>query len=179
MALNSNFKEGQTRTFHLTQHCDDDVVGIFTNWIYLRSLTWHYEIAETFVIKGMNPTVAAKAWLFGDYILAPKFQNDMMLYISKSNLSISGPEIMQQIGPHTPEGCALEEFLVETFCFLALNVRCHDTKVMFSWLTERLTRQVANALVKVNLELQELRKWESHEPWIFNMLPIHEFYVHN
>ncbi|KAI0118778.1 hypothetical protein GGR51DRAFT_554467 [Nemania sp. FL0031] len=165
-ALNSNFVEGKKREFHLTQHCDDEVMKIFTSWLYLRCTALEYNIGKTCFMQDVTLGIAVKAWLLGDYLLAPKFQNDMIRYIHKGNMATDGPKIIQEFGEQFPEDSTLEKLFVDVFCHLMTIKKLKDPKTMLDWLTPRLHSEVSIELALALIEPQKCR-WK---------VPIHTFH---
>ncbi|KAI3336694.1 hypothetical protein HD806DRAFT_528288 [Xylariaceae sp. AK1471] len=158
-ALNSQFREAKDRTFSLTEHCDDEVLEIFTKWTYLRSSAVEYSIGGGGFMEDKSQHIAVKAWLFGDYMGAPDFQNDMMRYLVYGDKLCFEYEIFQELGPHIPKGCRLEKFLVDMFCFLMVQARIEDPDTMMRWLPQRLVEEVFQKLVRNALVVVSKGDW--------------------
>ncbi|KAI1267415.1 hypothetical protein F5Y18DRAFT_337429 [Xylariaceae sp. FL1019] len=117
-ALNSNFKEAETRDFTLTEHCDDAVLTMFTAWVYQRH-TAHEKIIKASAATDANvPTssVYVKSWLFGDYIGAPEFQNALMHEIHEKRHKIWSGNVTRKLWCRAPVDSALDSVFFESFC---------------------------------------------------------------
>ncbi|KAI1331124.1 hypothetical protein F5Y16DRAFT_395558 [Xylariaceae sp. FL0255] len=82
-ALNSGFMEATTRTFTLTEHCDDDMLELFVSWVYKEDEEKREDWLNVY-FYGNELEGAIQAWLFGDYIQAPTFQNDIISCIIRA-----------------------------------------------------------------------------------------------
>jgi hypothetical protein len=159
-ALNSCFREAADRSFSLTHHCNNEVLEIFTNWIYLKSCAVKYKIQDVAFMSEKNQDVAIKAWLFGDHIGAPLFQTDMMRFLLDWEESFFDCDLFQEFGPHVPEGCGLEKYLVDMFCFLMIRERKDEPSAMMKWLPPRLVEKVFQKLVQNALRVVSDGDWK-------------------
>ncbi|KAI1074339.1 hypothetical protein F5B20DRAFT_586355 [Whalleya microplaca] len=81
-ALNGPFKEATTCTFNLSVHATEETVSTFIRWIYLRHAGQRIEEYNlVFHLGHIFTDKAIQAWLFGDYIQATEFRNDIMRLI--------------------------------------------------------------------------------------------------
>ncbi|KAI0542258.1 hypothetical protein GGR58DRAFT_453282 [Xylaria digitata] len=155
-ALNSAFLEATTREFHLTEHCNDEILGVFANWTYLRSSGAGYDVEDISFLMNLSPKNQVIAWLFGDYIRAPAFQNDIMRRMLLVDSGYFGGSILQDLGPMIPEESCLEKFIVDRFCCQIMQC---PTKigVRTDSLTANLARKVSKKLFLVILDHQDPR----------------------
>ncbi|KAJ8130070.1 hypothetical protein O1611_g3559 [Lasiodiplodia mahajangana] len=129
---------------------------IFTSWMYLRSTALRYKITNASFMQSVTPRTAVKAWLLGDYLLVPKFQNDMIRYILADDMFAHGPEMIREFGEQVPEDSALETFFVNLFCYLMVMEHLEEPRIMFGWLTGRLlskvSKELASALLRCHVD---------------------------
>ncbi|KAI0907965.1 hypothetical protein F4823DRAFT_640722 [Ustulina deusta] len=145
-ALNSSFQEATTRVFDLVEHCDDKILQAFTNWVYLRSSGAPYSPLSVPFMSRLSLRTVVKAWLFGDYIRAPAFQNDMMVLILDVGNEQFNECVFKSVGQSVPENSPLERFLVDRLCSLIFyHGRSHIDMVM-DWCTANLTSHVCKKL---------------------------------
>ncbi|KAI0143543.1 hypothetical protein GGR57DRAFT_349221 [Xylariaceae sp. FL1272] len=121
-ALNSGFEESRTYDFTLTEHCNDAVLAMFTKWIYYRSAggLHPYNLKPESLRIGQVGKFAW-AWLFGDYIGAANFQNDVMRFIFENRrvlLHQTPNEItlIDTMWENVPEDSALDKLFMEVVC---------------------------------------------------------------
>lgn len=75
-ALQGPWKEAETRTVTL-QATDPEAYSIFNDWLYTQNI--NIEPPMEVVAKDVqSDALVIRAWLLGDYLLAPKFQNATM-----------------------------------------------------------------------------------------------------
>ncbi|KAF2972118.1 hypothetical protein GQX73_g1480 [Xylaria multiplex] len=154
-ALNSTFREASNPLFLLTEHCNDEVLGAFTNWTYLRSSGIPYDVEDVSFLMDLSQGNQVIAWLFGDYIQAPEFQNDIMRrMLLAASFCLSG-SILQDLGPIIPEDSRLEKYIVDKFCCQMMQ-RPAAIGGKIDFLTANLARKVSKKLSQVLLDHQDL-----------------------
>ncbi|KAI0143542.1 hypothetical protein GGR57DRAFT_483805 [Xylariaceae sp. FL1272] len=113
-ALNSPFIEGMTYDFTLTEHCDDATLTIFTTWIHTMTVLDHleYDIRESsFMFQPVSDIV--RAWLFGDYIGAASFQNDMMLVMTDKPSRLWNEDVLDNFWSLVPINSKLDILFID------------------------------------------------------------------
>ncbi|KAI1267418.1 hypothetical protein F5Y18DRAFT_444308 [Xylariaceae sp. FL1019] len=128
-ALNSNFLEGTTYEFTLTEHCDDTILAVFTKWVYTRTGNnlMEYDIRTTHVVEE-SYSVVVKAWLFGDYIRAPEFQNDMMILITEEDPSTMwDAAVLQEFWSRVPVKSKLDILFIDVLARAICDKECNIT----------------------------------------------------
>ncbi|KAI0024746.1 hypothetical protein F4780DRAFT_724837, partial [Xylariomycetidae sp. FL0641] len=122
-ALNGEvFVESKTRHFSLSEHCDDRVMTLFTRWFYIYTAAGQ-EVRRTGIpILGHFPaSVLVKAWLFGDYLDMPSFQNDCARRLlpdldNDYRGHLTDAEVSSQY-EYLVEGSKLRELLLDEYCW--------------------------------------------------------------
>jgi hypothetical protein len=155
-ALNSSFVAGETCIIRLDKRIDDDALKLFMDWLYMASSGQRVEDNDYFrFCYGYSAYIAA--WILGDSIQAPSFQNDMMrcilirgdslplrLYIT--NVKLPGEDGLQFPWETIPTDSALEAFLLDVVCSYLLVVQQNVME-------ERLNELPLNIAAKLSLLL--------------------------
>ncbi|KAI1427023.1 hypothetical protein F5Y12DRAFT_225273 [Xylaria sp. FL1777] len=145
-ALNSDFNEAKTREFDLFEYCDDKVLQAFTNWVCLRSSGVPYGTLQVPFLERLDQKTMIKGWLFGDYIFAPSFQNDMMhLMVNVENQDFE-KHTFKTFGQCVPRDSPLEKYLVDRFCSLMFHYDKSRIDATMEWSTADLRDKVCRRL---------------------------------
>ncbi|KAI1313653.1 hypothetical protein F5Y03DRAFT_337319 [Xylaria venustula] len=144
--LNSEFQEATTRVFDLKEHCDDKVLQAFTNWVYLRSSGVDYDVDEVPFLSRLCQATTVKAWLFGEYICAPAFQNTMMKLMVNVHNEKFDRSLFKRVGESSLENSPIEKYLVDRFCSLLFHYNEHCVDAVMVWSTPRLKDKVCKKL---------------------------------
>ncbi|TGJ87729.1 hypothetical protein E0Z10_g1040 [Xylaria hypoxylon] len=155
-ALNGGFQEAKNRVFYLVEHCNDEVLGVFANWTYLRSSGVVYNLDKVAFMSGLTQENKVKAWLFGDYIQAPVFQNDMMQSMLMKGSGSLSDSIFRDLGPTIPNNSPLKRYFVDEFCF-RLTQWPGQRPAMIGLLTATLAKKVSEKLSRVISKHQNLK----------------------
>ncbi|KAI0429697.1 hypothetical protein F5Y09DRAFT_342476 [Xylaria sp. FL1042] len=143
-ALNSGFQEASKREFELDVHCNEEILRIFTSWVYMRSSGVTYQTDELPFLQELAQKLVIKAWLFGDYVQAPAFQNDMMILMVGVGNRQFDPKLFRIIGSSIPKDSALEEYFVDRFCSLLF----HHPRRSMDWMMNRLPKNLIDGVCR-------------------------------
>ncbi|KAI1413701.1 hypothetical protein F5Y13DRAFT_198503 [Hypoxylon sp. FL1857] len=119
-ALNSRFREATTRTLDLSVHATEATVSTFVKWMYSKNMDFLNGIGEAgmaydILFDSVSDKDAVESWLFGDYIQATSFRNDLLflLYFRRHcfNHNVAG-----DIWDRIPLESKLRPFLVSLLC---------------------------------------------------------------
>ncbi|KAI3336695.1 hypothetical protein HD806DRAFT_528289 [Xylariaceae sp. AK1471] len=143
-ALNSSFVEGKTCTIRLDKHVDDEVLDIFTHWLYVRSVPH----VTARIANDCEYGICIKGWIFGDHIQAPSFQNDIMrcLLLYETYLYDCTITCMETQWEIIPTGSALETLHLDLVCLYLLNPVPDDSRNGLNGLPLRIIHKAFNLI---------------------------------
>ncbi|KAI0816783.1 hypothetical protein GGR55DRAFT_674976 [Xylaria sp. FL0064] len=159
-ALNSKFQEATTREFNMIEHCHDEILGALTSWVYLKSIGVSYRALGLPFLWGLGQILMVKAWLFGDFIQAPAFQNDVMKWIVNVSNSDFNVKLFELLGSSIPEHSPLEDYFVDRFCSLMF----HKARDMMDWMMDQLPKHLTERVCKkLATFIWEKERWVNNE----------------
>ncbi|KAI1355667.1 hypothetical protein F5Y01DRAFT_310549 [Xylaria sp. FL0043] len=173
-ALNSKFQEATTREFNFVEYCSDKVLRVFTRWIYLRSSGLAYQTVEVPFLYKLGQAVVVEAWLFGDYIQAPLFQNEMMaLMVAVSNKKFD-IDLLPLLVKMAPQDSPLRKYLVDRFCSMMLQSCRESIDAAMSVLPAHFTTDVCKKLFGLILDKE---KWVGGKFYDWNKRTVEDYQV--
>ncbi|KAI0969208.1 hypothetical protein F4678DRAFT_463472 [Xylaria arbuscula] len=146
-ALNSSFQEATTRVFDLQEHCSDVVLEGFVTWVYLRSSGAAYSVTTLPFLDELCHQGLVRAWLFGDYIGAPAFQDDLMQLMVGYDAELLYPGHDGGFQHCVPEDSPLERYFVDRLCSLIFRIDNEEwSDEIIDWATPDVAIKVCKKL---------------------------------
>ncbi|KAI1497882.1 hypothetical protein F5X99DRAFT_412671 [Biscogniauxia marginata] len=114
-ALGAPMEEAKSMHFNLEEHASNNIMSIYIDWIYERGYTRQIP----FRIKKLSAHELIAAWLLGDYLQTPKFQNDIMKHLYAAGSKNTSSDDManaavQHLGKGwVPAQCQMHKFLID------------------------------------------------------------------
>ncbi|KAI0841523.1 hypothetical protein F5Y06DRAFT_192685 [Hypoxylon sp. FL0890] len=154
-ALHSQFQEATTRTFDLSVHATEATVSSFVKWIYQQSDKFPDSPFDAQALfDGLSDRDAVESWLFGDYIQATGFRNDLILFMF-FNQHFDYRVVVDTWDLLNPER-KLRSFLVSQFCSVVTGR--HDVDKLLESLPPTLVLEASKWLFKRLKEEQSPRR---------------------
>ncbi|KAI1126671.1 hypothetical protein F5Y10DRAFT_293465 [Nemania abortiva] len=122
--LNSRATGRHTHPIRIPGNILSSTVQLFVDWVYMRGIGRMVGFYDKFTMKH-NSYDFFKGWVFGNYLKAPSFQNDMVRYIIRDR---SGYRFVHNMTLHLsdiPLGSALETLVLDLVCQNLLSLE-HD-----------------------------------------------------
>ncbi|CAJ2510001.1 Uu.00g059010.m01.CDS01 [Anthostomella pinea] len=156
-ALNSRFHEAATRTSRLTEYCDDQTMRMFIIWVSLRSVHQSDQFELVILSEELRYDGFAgawvKAWLFGDYIQAAPFQNDMLCLLEADRMWKVDADIIRDYWEDLSPSCSnLKNYMLDVFCKNLIEEEDEDARVseldlLPAEASKEVSKRLATALV--------------------------------
>lgn len=145
-AFNGSFKEGVDQEMDLPD-VEPYVFGMFVSWMY----TGDIKIVLPKKCKTPAFTNYIYAWVFGDRIFCPRFQDDVLRLLDAARIELSG-----QSGPfvylyeNTTEESLLRQYIVDTRSTTTVprNIEKYPKELLFSWLQALGEESRPNSVLK-------------------------------
>ncbi|KAI8966357.1 hypothetical protein F5Y11DRAFT_190275 [Daldinia sp. FL1419] len=151
-ALDSQFQEAKTLRFDLTEHATDETLSVFTNWVYAKSVSSGNILIIHSILKECPGFALIKCWLFGEYIQAREFQNDIIETLPEANTtSTDAVNAWDSI----PADSKFRQLLVSLFCKQGRSLKKVHAELEF--LPPTMLRDVSKYLATEISKQQVLR----------------------
>ncbi|KAI0002823.1 hypothetical protein F4779DRAFT_634927 [Xylariaceae sp. FL0662B] len=127
-ALSSQFKEASTLHFNLSEHATEGTLSMFIRWLYSRSYVESFNLGSIDVMSRFSAykdKELVEAWLFGDYIQAKGFRDDVIRLMDHKDFYYG---CVPEVWNLTPANTKLRTFLLDAYC---RGIRkLHDQEVL-------------------------------------------------
>ncbi|TGJ87723.1 hypothetical protein E0Z10_g1039 [Xylaria hypoxylon] len=139
----------ETHSVRIDKPFHGDVLQLFVDWVYMKSAEQVLEDKSNGIASKYRHSVFVQAWVFGDYIHAPIFQNDVAFYIMWANTgSFDWIKDMEAQWDYVPRGSTLESLLMNMVCETLIESYPDEVKEHLNQLPLDIAQKVIHLLVQ-------------------------------
>ncbi|OTA60443.1 hypothetical protein K449DRAFT_466378 [Hypoxylon sp. EC38] len=152
-ALNSQFQEATTRTFDLSIHATEATISAFIKWIYQKNpkpfddqyvRSCSHVTGWMTLFDGLSDRDAIESWLFGDYIQAKEFRNDLLHFMfSRDDFDRT---TIVDVWDRIPLESKLRPFLISRFCLKIVEL--DDVDMLLESLPSTMVLEVSKCVFR-------------------------------